>query len=64
MQNSRASFFINLTPVFAVILAYLLLDEQLGWSEVAGGSVILLGVFIAQSRAATELADPEMPKGV
>jgi len=61
---SEASLFINLIPVFAVILAYLLLDEQLGWSEVAGGSVILLGVFIAQSRAATDLADPEMPKGV
>ncbi len=61
---SEASLFINLIPVFAVILAYLLLDEQLGWSEVVGGSIILLGVFIAQSSVAADLADPEIPKGV
>jgi len=61
---SEASLFINLIPVFAVMLAYLLLDEQLGWSEIFGGAVILFGVFVAQSKAAAAVADPETPKGV
>ncbi len=61
---SEASLYINLIPVFAVILAYLLLEEQFGWSEVLGGSVILLGVWVAQSKAAVAVADPETPKGV
>ena len=61
---SEASLFINLIPVFAVLLAYLLLDEQLGWSEILGGTVILFGVFVAQSKAAAAVADPETPKGV
>lgn len=61
---SEASLFINLIPVFAVVLAYFLLDEQLGWSEILGGTVILLGVYIAQSKSAVSVADPEIPKGV
>jgi len=51
---SQASLYINLIPVFTVILAYILLDEQFGWSEVVGASIILLGVFVAQSRAKTK----------
>jgi len=61
---SEASLYINLIPVFAVILAYVLLDEKFGWNEVLGGSVILLGVWIAQSKAAVAVADPETPRGV
>ena len=61
---SEASLYINLIPVFAVILAYLLLNEQFGWSEVLGASVILLGVRIAQSKSSLATADPEIPKGV
>lgn len=65
LPASEASLFINLIPVFAVLLAYWLLGEQLGWYEILGGTVILLGVFIAQSKGSTEvLADPELPKGV
>jgi len=61
---SEASLYINLIPVFAVILAYFLLDEQLGWDEIIGGMVILLGVYIAQSKAAVAVVDLETPKGV
>jgi drug/metabolite transporter (DMT)-like permease len=61
---SEAVLYINLIPVFAVILAYLLLNEKFGLSEVLGGMVILLGVWIAQSKAAVVVADPETPKGV
>jgi len=48
MPASEASQYINLIPLFAVILAYLLLHEALGWHEVWGGATILLGVLIAQ----------------
>ncbi len=61
---SEASMYINLIPIFAVMLAYFLLGEQLGWNEIFGGTIILLGVYTAQSKAAVAIADPEMPKGV
>jgi len=64
MPASEASLYINLIPVFAVIMGYLLLDEALGWDQLLGGSVILTGVWIAQSRSAEAIADPEIPKGV
>ena len=47
---SEASLYVNLIPIFTVMLAYLLLDEQFGWSEVVGAFIILLGVFVAQSK--------------
>jgi len=61
---SEAALYINLIPVFAVLLAYVLLDESIGWDELVGGAMILAGVWIAQSKAAVSVADPETPKGV
>ncbi len=59
---------INLIPVFAVILSWLLLGETFGWSEVLGGAIILTGVWIAQSEKMVHspemAADPDAPKGV
>jgi len=49
MPASRSSLYINLIPVFAALLAWLLLDESLGWQELIAGAVILAGVFLAQS---------------
>ena len=34
------------TPVFAVVLAWLLLHEPIGWRMVAGGAVILAGIVV------------------
>jgi drug/metabolite transporter (DMT)-like permease len=64
---SRASLYVNLIPLFAVLLAWLLLDERPGWQELLGGALILGGVWIAQReepKIAGELADPNTPKGV
>ena len=37
-------------PIAASILAYLVLDERVGWPTLAGGSLVLAGIYIA-SRA-------------
>jgi len=64
---SQSSLYINLIPVFVVLLSWLLLGETFGWSEVLGGAVILAGVWIAQSdspEATEKVAAPDTPKGV
>jgi drug/metabolite transporter (DMT)-like permease len=42
----RAAIFINLIPVFAVLLAWLILDETLPPSVFAGGFLVLTGVTL------------------
>ena len=48
IQASKASMFINLIPVFTLILAFLILGERLGIFEMFASMVILLGVAITQ----------------
>ena len=42
----HASIFINLVPVFAVLQAALLLDERLGLAVLAGGALVISGVWL------------------
>ena len=42
----QASVFINLVPVFAVLQAALLLDERLGLPVLAGGLLVIAGVWL------------------
>ena len=42
----HASIFINLVPVFAVLQAALLLDERLGLAVLAGGALVITGVWL------------------
>ena len=44
---ARASIFINLVPVFAVLQAALLLDEHPGWAVLLGGTLVIAGVWLA-----------------
>ena len=56
---TRAGAFINLVPVFAVLLGALLLDERLPGSVLLGGVVVLAGVTLTNfvsSRAPANLA--------
>ncbi len=53
--STMASAFINLVPVFAVLLGTLLLDERLGAGVLAGGVAVIAGVVITH-RAASRIA--------
>jgi drug/metabolite transporter (DMT)-like permease len=46
----RAGVFINLVPVCAVLLAWMLLGEPIDFSLVAGGLLVLCGVRLANRR--------------
>jgi drug/metabolite transporter (DMT)-like permease len=43
---TRAAVFVNLTPVFAVALAFIVLHEPLEWSMLAGGALVVAGVWL------------------
>ncbi len=46
----RAGIFINLVPLFAAVLAILLLGEQLHLFHVVGGGLIMLGIWLGARR--------------
>ena len=48
VEASKAAIYINLIPVFAVILAYLILGEKLTFIGIVASCIILSGVFISQ----------------
>lgn len=43
---SQAAVFINIMPLVGMTLAVVLLGEQLGWLEIAGGLLVLFGVYL------------------
>lgn len=47
VEASRASIFINLVPVTAVILGWLVLGETLNLRQMAAAGIIILGVFLS-----------------
>jgi len=49
-QASKAAVYINLIPVFTVMLAFLMLGERLKFSQIIASAIILSGVFISQIR--------------
>jgi len=49
---SRAAAFMNVQPVFGLVLAGLLLREQIGFWQIAGGACVLAGVALTTRRPA------------
>lgn len=47
---SRASIFINFVPVFAILLAFLILGEPVTRSLILGGGFVLVGVYLTNRR--------------
>ncbi|MFC4257928.1 DMT family transporter [Marinobacter lacisalsi] len=48
---ARAAIFMYLVPVFAAVLAWVFLDERLGWYHLAGGALILVGLYLTTRNA-------------
>jgi drug/metabolite transporter (DMT)-like permease len=48
VEAIKASIYINLIPVFTIILAYFMLGEELSFVGVVASGIILVGVFISQ----------------
>jgi drug/metabolite transporter (DMT)-like permease len=44
-------YFVNLTPVLAGLLSWLLLGEAVGWHHLVGGALILAGIHLAAQPA-------------
>ncbi|HEY3366899.1 MAG TPA: DMT family transporter [Symbiobacteriaceae bacterium] len=57
---SRSAVFMNMVPVFTVILAFLILGERPSWLQVAGMLVVLTGVYITQSGPAPAAVKAEV----
>ena len=49
ISAGKASSFINLIPVFAVVLGWLILNEQFTVSQYFASGCVLIGVFISQT---------------
>lgn len=43
-------YFVNLTPVFAALLSWALLDDPIGVHHLVGGALILVGIHLATER--------------
>lgn len=56
--TTKAAAFINLVPVFAVLLGALLLDERIGGAVLAGGALVILGVVLTNRAAAPSKTGP------
>lgn len=59
---TRAGLFINIVPISAVLLAFLILREPVTWWLAVGAALVLTGVFLANRRARTA-AVPETQAG-
>jgi len=47
--NSKTAIFGNITPVFAVISAYIFLSEKLTLLQMIGALIIFAGVYLTRS---------------
>ena len=47
---NRSNTFINLIPVFAAVLSFIILKDELGFQKIVGIMVVVAGLFLAQLR--------------
>jgi len=48
---TRAGLFINIVPISAVVLAFLILGEPITWSLAAGTILVLSGVYLTNKKS-------------
>jgi drug/metabolite transporter (DMT)-like permease len=63
LGTTRAGLFINLIPISAVILAFLLLQEPMTWSLAVGAALVLSGVYLTNRTPATPRSGPNDAHG-
>ena len=60
MDVTKSMLIALVTPVVAVLLGMIVLDEQIGWRTLAGGAMIMSGIaFIVVRRAKKKASDKE-----
>lgn len=62
--TARAAAFVNLVPVFGALLAALILGERLAAPQVAGGLLVILGVYWGSRRSAPSFGASEGEPGL
>ena len=50
LGTSRVAIFNNISPIFAVVTAYFLLDETFGFLQTIGAAAVFAGVYITRNR--------------
>jgi drug/metabolite transporter (DMT)-like permease len=55
---SRASYLFVVSPLFAIGLSVWLDNEVFGWELVAGGALVILGVYLGALRSPVDRTDP------
>jgi len=54
MDVTNSMLIALVTPVVAVILGMIVLDEEIGWRTLVGGAMIILGIAFVVLRKATK----------
>ncbi|MED5524310.1 DMT family transporter [Gallaecimonas pentaromativorans] len=54
LPAARVAVFVNLIPLFSLVMAMVLLDERLSPSQLLASSLVLLGVMVSQQGAARD----------
>jgi drug/metabolite transporter (DMT)-like permease len=62
LGNTRTAAYSNLTPVVALIVAWLLLDEVPAVGQLVGAAVIIAGVWLVQLATRGSIAAPSEPR--
>ena len=57
MDVTKSMLIALVTPVVAVLLGMIVLDEQIGWRTLAGGAMIILGIGLIVSRSDLKLTN-------
>lgn len=55
---SQAAAFVNLIPVFSVLLGWGLLNEKLSWAQYIAAAVVMAGVYVSQRPATACIQQP------
>jgi len=49
LGSAKAALYNNLSPVFSIIVGYVLLGESFGWLQLAGTAVVFWGLYLTRT---------------